>query len=209
MTSNIFLDRKGIIMKNVLMKANLWAAFGILAVTGLANFSLADQQGSKIYFGGFEVQAGKLKSTDGSLPRAGDQVTLAVDVFGLSTTAACRPGEMRCASLEPRLYVRFSENETFQEVKGLPAGMINRRGPGTTFIYTGWESNQPYPVQLQVPANANRIEAFLVFNRYSFEASNCYLSYDMTECDISNQTFQGLAYISNYGKNFQIPVQSQ
>jgi hypothetical protein len=179
----------------------------LLVSLGFAKVSLADQPGSKVYFGSFEVADGKLKSADGVLPRAGDKVTLAVDVYGLSTTVACRPGDTSCAALEPKLYVRFTGEEEFSEVKDLPAGFINRRGPGVTFYYEGWESNQPFSVQLQIPASADRIEAFLVYSRYSYSTSNCYLAYDMTECDISNQVFQQLAYVSNYGSNFKIPVQ--
>ncbi|MGZ3746665.1 MAG: hypothetical protein ACXVB4_02090 [Pseudobdellovibrionaceae bacterium] len=97
--------------------------------------------GSIIYFGTFEVESGKLKSADGVPPQAGQRVTLAVDVLGLSTAVACRPGDQRCASLEPRLYVRYSGSAPFQEMSGLPKGYISGRGPKRNHIVIDF-SNQ-------------------------------------------------------------------
>jgi hypothetical protein len=189
------------------MRRNLAFSIPALALLLTAAQAVAAEK-PIIYFGVYEVAAGRLKSADGSLPVAGGTATLGIDINGLSQAIACR-NQQNCAALEPNVYVRYNSHDSFQSVGTLPAGFISGRGPGPTYYYPGIESNGAYPVELQIPADADRIEVYAVYNRYSYGTANCRLAYDMTECDITHQTFESQSYVSNYGQNFAIPVQKR
>ncbi|MGZ3743363.1 MAG: hypothetical protein ACXVB1_16710 [Pseudobdellovibrionaceae bacterium] len=152
-----------------------------------------------IYFGNLEVNQGALTSVDGNLPRAGSNAVLRVFSRELAARvydeSMAYQGGYGAYGTNPHLFVRFIDGENFQE-RSLAGASVNLRGPSF-----GWPSDHE-DVSLQIPRYADRIEAYLVFERAI--PTDCHLAYDMMEC--SKLTPWEPAYISNYGKNFKIKV---
>jgi hypothetical protein len=151
--------------------------------------------GSKlVYFGRLEVEAGKLKSADGTLPRAGESATLRLFLPELGRFL-CRD---YCMALYPHLFVRFKGTEAFQEVPGIPQGNYVMRGPQES-----WPRDTT-DVVMYFTSDADRIEIYMQWGRISWNGAACYLAYDVMECPdwfgISD------AYLSNFGRNFRIDV---
>jgi hypothetical protein len=148
-----------------------------------------------INFGTTELRMGRLTSADGVRPIAGDRVVLRVYLEAIAATLC---GQY-CMALHPQLWVRFDGGSAFQEIAGLPHGEYVMRGPQAS-----WTSSAA-DVTLDIPANADRIEAYMYFGRISWNGSSCYLAYDMMECPDSFP-IDG-SWVSNYGSNFRIDVQ--
>jgi hypothetical protein len=147
-----------------------------------------------IYFGQLEVLAGKLKSADGTLPKAGGSATLRLFMPELAQFL-CRD---YCMALYPHLFVRTKGTESFIEVGGIPNGDYNMRGPQAS-----WPRDTT-DVVIYLPSDADRIEVYMNWGRISWNGVTCYLAYDMMECP----DWFGIdgAYLSNYGRNFRIDV---
>jgi YVTN family beta-propeller protein len=148
--------------------------------------------GKVINFGTTEARQGRLNAADGNAPIAGEPVVLRVYLEALSQTLC----GAYCMALHPQLWVRFDGSSAFTEITNLPHGEYVMRGP-----QAAW-SQSVADVALDVPANADRIEAYMYFGRISWNGGTCYLAYDMTECPDSFP-IDG-AWLSNYGRNFRI-----
>lgn len=148
-----------------------------------------------LYFGRMEVLAGQLKSADGTLPRRGELVSLNVFLPELGRFLC---GEY-CMALSPKLFIRFSGAEEFQEVAGIPQGAYVASGP-----VAAWPRDTA-EVVLSVPSDADRIEAYMYWGRVSWNGATCRIAFDHMECPDSFAISGD--YLSNYGNNFRINVQ--
>jgi DNA-binding beta-propeller fold protein YncE len=148
-----------------------------------------------VYFGRQEVQNGALKSALNRKPHRGEHVTLR---FFAEEVASFVEGPYALAT-QAHLFVRFRRGDAFVEMSGMPRGEYMQRGP-----YTLWEESSA-DVELDVPANADRVEVFAYFDRTSWNGSTCYFGYDIMECP-DTIGIDG-AYVSNFGSNFRIGVQ--
>lgn len=147
-----------------------------------------------LYFGRLEVQGAALKSALGRAPRAGEEVTLRVF---LDEVASFVEGPYALATAA-HLFVRFDGQSSFTEIQGLPTAWYNARGPDAVW------SESAADVELTIPAQADRVEIFMSFDRVSYHGGSCYLAYDMMECPDSFPIDS--AYVSNFGENFAIAV---
>lgn len=147
-----------------------------------------------VYFGRLEVEAGALKSADGSLPQPGDAVTLRLFLPELGQFL-CRDS---CMALHPHLFVRFKGSEDFQEVPGIPQGDYVSRGPAQS-----WPRDTA-DVVLYIPSDADRMEAYMYWGRIGWNRAACTLSGGVMDCpswfDLSSE------YLSNFGRNFRLEV---
>ena len=147
-----------------------------------------------IYFGYQEVKTGALKSSSGVLPRRGETATLELFVPELAWFVSSQ----YLIALTPHLFVRYRATDTFQEVPDVAQGGYIARGP-----YGAWD-HPDAKVPLAVPADADRIEVFVRFDRVWVIGASCYLGYDVTECPDTKPADNG--YVSNYARNFMIAV---
>lgn len=154
----------------------------------------SDLSSKLVYFGRLEVEAGALKSADGSLPQPGDAVTLRLFLPELGQFL-CRDS---CMALHPHLFVRFKGSEDFQEVPGIPQGDYVSRGPAQS-----WPRDTA-DVVLYIPSDADRLEAYMYWGRIGWNRATCTLSGGVMDCpswfDLSSE------YLSNFGRNFRLDV---
>lgn len=147
-----------------------------------------------VYFGRLEVEAGKLKSADGTLPRASESATLRLFLPELGRFVC---GES-CIALYPQLFLRFKGTESFQEVPGIPQGEYQPRGPQAS-----WPRDTT-DVMTYFPSDADRIEVYLRWGRVSWNSATCRTAHDGVECPDSFRLSD--EYLSNFGRNFRIDV---
>lgn len=148
-----------------------------------------------VYFGDQEVRNGALKSSTGDLPKRGETATLEVFVPELARFVSSE----YLIALTPHLFVRYKATDGFQEIPNVAQGSYRARGP-----MADWD-HPDAKVPLAVPADADRIEVFVRFDRVWVIGGSCYLAYDMTECPDTKPADDG--YVSNYARNFTIAVQ--
>lgn len=169
-----------------------------LVGTGCGSVDVDSQRaalGSKlVYFGKLEVEAGKLKSADGTLPRVDESATLRLFLPELGRFLC---GES-CMALTPQLFLRFKGTEAFQEVPGIPHGEYQPRGPQAVW------SRDTTDVVTYFPSDADRIEVYMRWGRVSWNSATCRLAHDVMECPDSFPLSD--EYLSNFGRNFRIDV---
>jgi hypothetical protein len=179
------------------MKNNLTRFLMLMTAINFSQLSLADSP-QLVWFGKLEVQNGALKSATGVDPRAGSTATLRVFKRELSWrvfTASYQGGE-GIHGYVPHVFIRYNDGDQWREYT-LRKPEYFVRG-----VYFEWEEFED--VALQIPHDADRIEAWIKYDRVV--PGDCYLGYDIWEC-ANLYPSRIPAYISNYGSNFKIPVQ--
>jgi len=148
-----------------------------------------------IYFGSLEVAAGKLKSTVAPNTLPGRSATLLLELGTLGRVFTCRE---YCVPVRGQLFVRYNQKDEFQEIHGLPE---LRPIPNAKF---GFLPRSVY-VQLDIPNDADVVEAYMHFDRWSTRPH--FNGYDTDYLYVAPiQDNEAGAYVSNNGKNFVLSL---
>ena len=147
-----------------------------------------------VRLGNDEVREGVLATVDGSELSPLDLVRLDLVLPEISRFVC----DEHCLALYPRLFIRLSGSDGFREVRHIPQAEYVARGPAAF-----WRA-RTHSVWLSLPHYADRIELYMHFGRVSWDPVSCHVISHIPQCPkyfpISGE------YLSNFGKNFQIPV---